>query len=218
MSRPLDLMPAASRHRLLRRTVAKRWALAYACVLGTIALAAGLLQVRAAADRAELARLLRQVELDNDQARRIESLRKEHESLALAIERHQRLAWPVSITDIIASIADALPDAAALTSLAVNPVLVRDTSAGAAETLPAASTLTIEISGVAPTDIDVAALIAGLEARPLFDRVAIDHSRSTLVRGVDAREYGVTCQVDLQAKRNPPAPARAANAEPGRSP
>ena len=200
MSRPIDLMPVESRRRLARRTQRRRWVIAYTSTAATVALVAIGLQVRAASARAELDILLRQVELDNDQARRIESLRTEHDRVAASIERHNALAWPVEITDLLGVIAEAMPPSVALSGLTITPVLERDRGAQSGETIASISSITIELTGVAPSDLDIASLISGLETRSLFDRVAIDHSRSATIRGVEAREFGVTCQVNFHSR------------------
>lgn len=216
MSRPVDLMPAACRRRLRRKTERRRWITAYSAAGGAAVVIAAALQIRAAAGRAELDRLLRQVELDNDQAARIEALRKEYERVAVAIERHQAIAWPVPLSEVVSAIASAVPPAATLTGLTVTPVFERGKPGKQSEAIATTSSLTIELTGLAPTDLDVAALIAALEAEPLFDRVSIDHSRSTTVRGAEAREYGVTCAVDFAARRQRARQGQAAGAQEAR--
>jgi len=96
------------------------------------------------------------------------------------------------------------PESTSLKSLAISPRQERATArsrgakAGPAE--EPRRKLVVEIEGVAPTDGDMAAFVAGLEKHPLFLRVAVDYARKAELRGREAREFAVTCEIDLGSR------------------
>lgn len=51
------------------------------------------------------------------------------------------------------------------------------------------------ITGMAPTDVDVANFIGQLSASPLFEEVTMGYSRNVVVQGHVAREFRATCNV-----------------------
>ena len=57
----------------------------------------------------------------------------------------------------------------------------------------------IEIAGIAPDDFDVASFVAGLQSHALFSSITVDYARKANVGVASAREFGVTCEIDLEA-------------------
>lgn len=200
MSLLIDLMPGSCKVRVRSRRTARRWWGAYALVVGAVALATVGLRVRSITDRRVRDALLQEVALDQDYDRQLEELRIRSGAVRDTIVRHEQLAWPVPLPDVIGALSEVVPEAVALTSITVTPKLEPE-RVGKPSGPPPALALTLEATGVAPTDLDVATLIAGLEDRGLFARVAMDHARETTVRGGRAREFGLTCEIDLASRR-----------------
>lgn len=212
MSHLIDLMPASSRARLRGRSATRRWWVAYAGIAGVAALATGAFRLRAMHDARTRDRLILEVALDEDFQREIAEIEAQGAASREAIIRHARIAWPVELSDVIGVIAEVVPEPVTLTSIAVTPRLEPERPGDKSGLPPAPLALTVELAGVAPTDLEVASLIAGLEDSRLFSRVAMDHARQTVGAGAVAREFGLTCEIDLVSRRRKgagPPPAEA---------
>lgn len=209
MSALIDLMPEACRRRIGRKRRARRWLAAY--VATAVALTASIagLRVHARGQRAEVDRLREVVDLDADQRRQATGLEARIGEARLQLDRQERLSLPVRVGDVVALIGKEMPDSVSLTALAFTPRMdkagsrSRAAAAGApgGGAKPAASEpqkrLIVELSGISPNDIDMAGFVAGLEASPLFKHVAVDFARKSVIRGVEGREFAITCEVDL---------------------
>lgn len=53
----------------------------------------------------------------------------------------------------------------------------------------------LQITGIAPTDVDIANFIGQLSASPLFEDVNMGYARSTSVKGHKAREFQALCYI-----------------------
>lgn len=212
----MDLMPAACRSRLRGRSASRRWMAAYISIASVGVLGVLGLRVAGAAASGKLRMLERDAERNADFAREAQSLDTRIQRVASQIDQRSRIAWPIPLSDVLALIADALPEPVALTSLVVTPRLeaqappsASGTSAGGAPNgSPVAAALpqtpvgiTVEMTGLAPTDQEVAGLLAGLEDRGLFQRVTMDHARSAPLGAMTVREFGLTCEIDLLPHR-----------------
>lgn len=198
MSVRIDLTPPSCRQRMVRRAVARRWITAYGAVAALIVLIVLPIRVSAVAKRAHLSWLQREAALDADYERQLKDIQRHMDRLTAIATRYESVAWPINLTDVISVIGDVMPDSVSLTSLNITPRMQRQRVGETART-PAG--VIIELGGVAPTDLEVATLIAGFEAHSVFDRVRIDHSRPTTVRGVEAREFGATCEIEFATRR-----------------
>ncbi len=197
MSHVVDLMPASSRARLRSRTASRRIAILFISTASVaIALSLGL-HLIAAARRVELARLQKETQVHADIAGKLEAIRKDANAELASVRRFARAATPVSVCELISTVGVIMPENVSLTSLSVLPRIER-TARGTGRIVGA---LSVEMSGLAPTDLEVATFVAGLEANPLFRRVTIERAKAVTIGGADGREFGVTCEVDLNEQR-----------------
>jgi hypothetical protein len=206
LNQTIDLMPASCREWLGRRLRIRRWTLSYLMTICALAGAYAWIGAGETSRRAEMSRLsseLKQRWLRDEQ---VQSLLKEIQQVETMVTRYNRLAWPVRVTEAIDAVGAAMPDAASLTSLQITPreEQVRVPVKKSGNEKPADSGprtfMVLEMEGVARTDQDVALLVAGLEKRGLFARVALDYTRALSVDGTDSREYRLTCEVDLSLR------------------
>ncbi len=197
MSGRVDLMPAACRARLRSRNASRRVALLFGGT-GAIAVALSLtLHLFAAARRVELSRLQREAKIHADIAHRLETVRKESEAQLATLRRYAKAATPVSMSDVMSVIGGLMPEQVSLTSLSITPRLERTARGGARN----AGALNVELTGVAPTDLEIATLVAGMESNELFQRVTIEHARAQTLGDREGRVFGVTAEVDLSSRR-----------------
>ena len=206
MNQSMDLMPASCREWLGRRLRVRRWTLAYlatACSLTGAYLWTG---VGASGRGAEMARLSGELKQRWMRDEQVQTLLREIQQVETMVTRYNRLAWPVRVTEAIDAVGASMPDAASLTSLQITPreeqgkVPVKKTGNEKPAEVGPRTFMVLEMEGVARTDQDVALLVAGLEKRGLFSRVALDYTRALSVDGTDSREYRLTCEVDLSLR------------------
>ena len=195
----VDLMPASCRETLGRRRRVRVWVGVYGCVMllvgamywGAVS-GQGTLQMEVVELRAERdERLLR-----NEEA---QALLGEIRELEGVIRRYNKLAWPIRVTEVVDVLGTLTPDAVTLRSMAMTPreLRKRGTKAGEEdlETL-----LIVEIEGVGPSDTEVAVMVSGMEAHPLFESVSLDFTRTAEVDERSIREFRVTGVIDLRAR------------------
>lgn len=121
------------------------------------------------------------------------------------IQRYERIALPLEISRVIATIIDELPDSATLDRIDVRAGTRQRgrnargrSAAGPSE--PLSRVLTGELSGFAVSDQDVAAIVANLETLGLFEQVTLDFSRTRTVREKSAREFRISFRADLERR------------------
>src|SRR5690606_28526656 len=121
--------------------------------------------------------LLEQVQLDADQQRQASALLADIDHFEKRIARHGRLAWPFTISEVIASIGEVAPESVTLTSFTVTP----RTDVGRGGRVRGAGAtykvMYIELAGIAPDDLDIAAFVAGLQEHALFSTITVDYAR-----------------------------------------
>jgi Tfp pilus assembly protein PilN len=203
-----DLLPARCRAIFARRRARRIWTRAYfiGVTLALSASGAMYLHARAQEHRREI--LADRVEEHWNRNEEAKRLREEIRELEGTITRYQRLAWPVRVTDAIGVLAPLVPPEATLTSLTIVPREERLESAGGpsrrgSKGRSSAGTrtiLAIEIEGIALSDEVVARFVQGVESSPVFSAVGMDYARSRDVDGVEAREFRVTCQIDMSRR------------------
>jgi Tfp pilus assembly protein PilN len=212
MSLTWDLMPERCRAIFARRRARRMWMRAYV-IGGTMALTAtAAMQLRIRSLEIHRGQLAVRVEEHWNRNEEAKQLREEIKELEATITRYQRLAWPVRVTDAIGVIAPLVPDEATLTSFTVVPKQEKvEEDAPRAEgklgkparrrgPAPMRTILALEIEGIAKTDADVARFVQGVESTALFSAVGLDFSRSREVDGIEAREFRVTCQIDMSRR------------------
>jgi Tfp pilus assembly protein PilN len=96
----------------------------------------------------------------------------------------------------VAALAGVTPERAVLTALTLAPY-EEQARRGGAEGEGPTSWLAIEISGVAPSDAEVASMVSGLEDHPLFAAVKLEFARSRDMDEALFREFRLRCEIDL---------------------
>jgi len=195
MSGPMiDLMPASIRQRTQAGARTRRFAAACA----VIALCAG-----GAASWASLR--LDGIEVQLSQAQTLASRALELEQQAtqcnvtastieLAVAEYHEVSFPVSVSSLVAALAETLPDGVTLESLTLSLDERQSQSSDAART----RVLRGGLSGFAASDEDVALLSRRLTGRAPFTSVRLEYSRSRVVHDHQARGFAVSFEIDLQ--------------------
>ena len=129
----------------------------------------------------------------------MQGLLGEINDLEEVIRRYNVLAWPIRVSEVIDVLGTLTPEAVTLRSLAMTPRELRKRAASTGEE-HVESLLVVELEGVGPSDIEVAVMVSGLEAHPLFARVSLDYTRMGEVEEQIVREFRVTGVIDLDAR------------------
>lgn len=152
----------------------------------------------------ELVATRTQADLVLEMERRASSLQQSHEQAAEYVELYRKVAPPLEVSDVVATIINELPASVALDRIEIDAGARRRVrtarSRGSAEEDEARPRiLNCEIAGFARSDEQVAEIVDRLSDRPPFQRVSLDFSRTRLVREQAAREFRLSCRVDLEA-------------------
>ncbi len=196
----IDLTPESCRQSLHRRRRIQLWISSYVVTCAVLIAVIAVLSIANQRSQRRVDYLLQQVQLDADQQRQAQAITQDIDRYESLIARHDRLAWPVRIGDIIRSMGEVAPETVTLTSISVTPRA--DGSRGSRRSGGAGvlyDVMYIEIAGIAPDDLDVASFVAGLQSHKLFATITVDYARKAQIGDTSAREFGVTCQVDLDA-------------------
>ncbi len=210
----------ARRRRIVRETVL--------VILATaVLLAAGSVRQRRLSERAgyvqekqaEAAAVAQQVQ---ERARLTGELARLHEQQAL----QQRLSMPLTYTNVLAALAQIMPTSIALTDLTMDcpaPAPTRQTKASARSEVStpnkkaAAPTeplreLSLKMTGLGPSDVEVANFVGRLSDHQLFRDVKLSYTRETRVNGVVARQFRLEMTVPLEQVAAPAAAGGLAHA------
>lgn len=133
---------------------------------------------------------------------RASELKHELEAIRGFTRFYDRLAFPLRVGDILATIIDLMPESITLDQIDLDAgarTLVRSTRARGAEKGEPNTprTLTAEISGFAADDQQIAELVSALEQTPPFQNVSLDFSRGRRVNDRDAREFRLSFRISL---------------------
>ncbi|MCB9849058.1 MAG: PilN domain-containing protein [Phycisphaeraceae bacterium] len=220
MTQRIDLMPESCRARLGRKRQIRFWIAMYTCTALVVIGGNSLFEINKRQVRSESAVIREQVALDAEQRLKADQLTDEIRRIERAIDRNARIAWPIDFSQIIAAIGELTPESVYLTKVAMTPRQERASSLRRAkddkgpEPLPR-TRLQIECSGVAPNDHEMAAMIANLESHPLFERIAVEHVKPTMIAGREVKEFGVTCEIDFFHRFEIEQPLAGAETDPG---
>lgn len=196
----IDLTPDSCKRRLGRRRQIQMWISCYVATIAGLVGATAILSLAEQRAQSQVDYLLEQVQLDADQQRQASALLADIDHFEKRIARHGRLAWPFTIGDVIASIGDVAPDSITLTSLAITPRTDASRAGRARGAGAAYKVMYIELAGIAPDDLDIAAFVAGLQEHALFSTITVDYARKAQLSGDSAREFGLTCAIALDAE------------------
>lgn len=132
-------------------------------------------------------------------------LKRRLHDLEAFVQLHQKLAIPLDVSAVIATLINALPESVTLDQL--------DLDAGArtvgrsprskgfdAKDGERQRLLFCEVWGFAASDEDIAHLVTRLESTSPFKGVNLDFSRTKKVNDRDAREFRLSFKIDLTAR------------------
>jgi hypothetical protein len=201
----IDLLPEAIRARSQAGVVAGRYvaSLLIAVVLLGLMATHSRLMLELARDRLRVAE--EQADMVLAAEAKAVQLRRSLDRTHGYIQRYERVALPLEVSRVIATIINELPDSTTLDRIDLragtrqNSRNARD-SASVRREAPQERTLIGELTGFAVSDEDVASIVANLEAMELFDQVSIDFSRTRTVREKSAREFRVSFGADLDVR------------------
>ncbi len=199
----VDLLPASCRETFARQRTRRRWLLGYCALLVVLALGySGVTaHYRSVDDQRDALRTQVQDRLLKNEEAGL--LLTQIRTLEDRLTRYNTLAWPVRMTEVMDSVGSIVPSGTTLTSLTLSPRTERIRTP-AAKGKPAheqtKNWLTVELQGIALDDITVSQIVSGLDENPLFSRVSLDFARQREVDGVEAREFRVQAEVDLDAR------------------
>ncbi len=206
MNASMDLMPETCREWLGRRLRIRRWTIAYLAAI-TMFMATHIAVGMGSAGRdAELSRLSSELKQRWMRDEQIQRLLRDIKEVETTVTRYNRLAWPIRVTQAIDAVGNAAPGAVTLTTLYITPreeqprVPVKKSGTLAEAPAGPRSFMVIEMEGVARGDQDVAQMVAGLEGNRIFSRVSLDYTRAVTVQKTEAREFRLTCEVDLSLR------------------
>lgn len=139
------------------------------------------------------------------------SLEGELKDLLIKKRIDERLGSRANVLAVLSELQSVLPPSMSLTALDVETVEVQDGRRGKARgagprgTIPKAasvggsdtaeSRVHVTLTGLAPTDVDVANFIGQLSASPLFEDVSMSYARNVEFRGRSARAWKASCLV-----------------------
>jgi len=199
----IDLMPASIRARSQAGARTSRFAaLAITILLVTVAVATHSRLRLASAQEMQLA--------TNTQAAAVfaidataADLRQSLDQVQTFTNLYEKIALPIRVSAVLATVINALPDSITLDQIDVdagNRTPARTArSKGDAKNETTQRMLTCEISGFAASDDHIAQLVSVLETTPPFRNVNLDFSRTKKVNDRDAREFRLSFKIDLNA-------------------
>lgn len=144
------------------------------------------------------------------------------------IEMYDRIATPVPLSAVMATVINNLPESVTLDQFDIDAgarAITRSPRAKGVENKEEIPPRVVhgEVSGFAASDLQIAELVARLTAHPLYRDVNLDFSRTRDVNKRDAREFRLSFKIDLDVPyqitfRGPASPnERIVGAEPNSS-
>ena len=193
-------MPTSCRLKLGHSSWVRRWCVIYGITVAAVLVLIGGTEIREQAMKLSVASLQKEVDYSVEQRKKAEALTGEIVLYQQALQHHENLALPLRVTTALGVLAECTPETVTLTSLSMVPRLVRQRSVKPNEKAQEQQWLVFELRGVAPSDTDLARFVATLEEHVLFSSTAVDYTTQTQIRGSDAREFGVTCEISLSRR------------------
>lgn len=206
--REIDFLPDRIRaQRSRRRRLRFQVYAAILCVAGLMAGACAF-HGRVRSAQGELDVLARRAEGLQAQLDLRDSLEAQMADLLIKRRIEEQLGRRVTIRDVLAELQRVLPETMALTNLSMETVEVRlaDQEAGRRasnragkrglkKTDQTTKRVRLLLTGLAPTDVDVANFIGQLSASPLFEDVNMGYAKNVTFRSRGARAFQASCYV-----------------------
>lgn len=198
MTQIVDLMPESCRVRLGRRAWVRGWIVRYVVAATVLGVAIVGTEIREQTKQARVASLQEQVDFSVEQKKKADELQAQIVSYDRALDQHDALALPLPVGVALRTLASCTPESVTFTSLIMLPKTVRERGVKPGEPGTENRWMLFELRGVAPSDTDLAQFLAQLEANTVFSRATIDYTTQKDIHGVDAREFGITCEIALE--------------------
>ncbi len=206
----VDFLPECIRQQRARhKQIVRQSYLLVACVLA-MGLLAYVRQGRVAVARAEVSTLTERAQNLKRQIAMIPPLERQMAHLMIKKQINEELGSRTDCTAVLAELCRLMPGNMALLSMELKTVDVRvqavrpakQSSRTAAAAAPGRSSkpadeiirrVRLDLTGVAPTDVDVANFIGQLSASCLFEQVQMGYSKTKAFRGRSSREFQASC-------------------------
>ncbi len=199
--------------RVRRQRQRQRRLLRAGCLLGACAAAMAALtyvrQGRIAEARADCAALSDRAANVRHQARMLEPLQRQVADLMVRKRIDAELGSRTGCTAVLAELCRLMPENVVLVSLELRPVEARPAADASGDRRHRSSRAAVAVAaeggggvlrrqrlvltGMAPTDVDVANFIGQLSASCLFQDVNLGYARPAAYRGRSAREFQASC-------------------------
>ncbi|MEO1237305.1 MAG: PilN domain-containing protein [Planctomycetota bacterium] len=206
----VDFLPESYRRARRARVRVLREIALVAGVIGVLLLATAAIKGQRHSQKLTAQRLEATLAAEQTTLGLMDELARERASLRERIKLRRELSPPVSYTQILAALGEATPEGVAVTQLSMRSVRPEPEPMGEAKANKRRSNpalnepapvepdyVTVELDALAPGDMAVAQMVSGLDAHPLFSRVAMRSSRAVDVGGLGARSFSLTAEVDL---------------------
>ena len=202
----IDFLPERIKQQRARRArLVRQGYLLALCIVGLVGMGY-LRESRINFAQAELASLSNRAETIQQQLAIRSALEAQQSELMIIKQIDETLGSRASSVEILSELSRILPACMALTSISMETMELRTnkslTPNPAAQANAAANAkgqvvkrIRMVITGVSPTDVDVANFIGQLSASPLFEDVNMGYTRNTLFRNRQAREFQASCYI-----------------------
>ncbi len=206
----IDFLPRRIKHqRRTRRRRVRQVGVVCACAL--ILIAVGFLRQQGVAEaRAQWRQLDRQVRQVHSQLSLREELEEEWNELVRKQQISEQFDTRLTARDVLAELGHRLPESMALTDLSLEadsvlldpakPASVLTTSSGRPTAVAPPATarqritrIRLVITGMAPSDVEIANFVGQLASSPLFEDVNMGYTREIKYQGRSARQFKATC-------------------------
>lgn len=202
----IDLMPASIRARSQAGLRTSRFIAVTSVIMLVTIMVATHSRVRLTSAQNHLAAVKSEAEAVFALEARAAELRQTLEQSRQYINVYERVAYPIEISAVIATVVNALPSSVTLEQVDIDAgsrapgrsPRARGVAGEKPEALP--RVLTCEISGFAASDQHIAELINRLEGSPPLRNVNLDFTRTRKVNELDAREFRLSFKIDLNAR------------------
>lgn len=202
----INFLPPSFMQQRRRRLRLWREFILFAVVLGAIAVWYGAAHRREFALQRYIATLQSQMDVKHEQGLEIMRMQAEFERLTDRMQLQRKLAEPVPLTAVLATLTRTLPSTVALTELSVegpDPLAVDIDPQNARRLGSSTPRLRLSFEALAPDDAVVADAVSRLSEHPLFSNVKLIYGRRAESREVVGRAFRLEFDVLLDREYLP---------------
>jgi len=202
--RPIDLLP----REILERSLARLRATRIISTMVIMTIIGGVLATHARLTTMQMRQRLDTTEQKADRVldieRRAQRLRDERAVMRTMVVSYAEVAHPLNVGDVLATVINELPESATIESIELTAGSQQARTARRRvvqqDDKPAPRVLIGEIGGFAMNDQQIATFVQSLSNRAPFEHVALDFSRTRVVRGRPARAFRMSFRIDLERR------------------